>query len=306
VIKHFENLKVYTPSQKCMAILATTLAYLILGVTCLKLATLNENTSPFWLPAGLALGAISYFGRWASIGVFIGALLVNLTISPPLTSLFIASGNTLEAIVGSIILTQILKRNIFKQYSEFFGLFSASILGPIVGATIGTYTLLFFDVLNPSDFNYTWFTWWSGDFTGMLVISPLLLYWMRRKAFDIKRWPLGIIYFITLSVYLYFIFEKDLNHAYAWTICPLMILSGSLFGNFLSRLILFFISILIVILTKTGYGPFQYGNLNLNFLFMQSLLVCCSISSLFIELFESETKLPKRFLFNSMAAMCVY
>src|SRR5436190_6475271 len=82
-----------------------TLAYFYAGKLGLSLAFLNASASAVWPPTGLAIAAVLLLGyrvTWPAI--FVGAFLVNLTTAGTVTtSLAIAAGNTLEALVGAAI-----------------------------------------------------------------------------------------------------------------------------------------------------------------------------------------------------------
>src|SRR5918996_455401 len=79
-----------------------TLIYFIAGKLGLKLAFLNASATAVWPPSGIALAALLLLGYRTWPAIFVGAFLVNLTITPDFPiSLGIATGNTLEAICGA-------------------------------------------------------------------------------------------------------------------------------------------------------------------------------------------------------------
>src|SRR5213595_3030062 len=76
--------------------------YFIAGKLGLMLASLHASASPVWPPAGIALAGSLLLGYRAWPAVFIGAFLVNVTTAGNVaTSFAIATGNTLEALVGA-------------------------------------------------------------------------------------------------------------------------------------------------------------------------------------------------------------
>src|SRR5438067_353264 len=76
--------------------------YFVAGKLSLRLAYVQPNVSPVWLPTGIAIAALLLFGRRLWPAVLVGAFFVNWTTAgTSLTSLGIALGNTLEAIVGA-------------------------------------------------------------------------------------------------------------------------------------------------------------------------------------------------------------
>src|SRR5438552_17710920 len=79
-----------------------TVVYFIAGKLSLKLAFLYASASPVWPPAGIALAALLLLGYRVWPAIFVGAFLVNLTTAGNVwTSLAIATGNTLEAAIGT-------------------------------------------------------------------------------------------------------------------------------------------------------------------------------------------------------------
>src|SRR5437016_12293600 len=79
-----------------------TIVYFIAGKLGLSLAFLYASASPVWPPAGIALAALLLLGYRVWPAIFVGAFLVNLTTAGNVwTSLGIATGNTLEAAIGT-------------------------------------------------------------------------------------------------------------------------------------------------------------------------------------------------------------
>src|SRR6266436_4150648 len=116
------------------------------GAFGLSLALVNKSASAVWPPSGLALAALLLGGTRLWPGVFAGAFLVNiLTQGSVATSLVIAAGNTLEALVGAKLVSRYANgalafdrtKNIFK-----FVLFAA-MLSTLISPTIGVITLCF-------------------------------------------------------------------------------------------------------------------------------------------------------------------
>jgi len=74
--------------------------YFIAGKLCLALAVVHPSATAVWAPTGLAVAAILMFGQRVWPGIFVGAFLVNITTAGTVvTSLGIATGNTLEAVL---------------------------------------------------------------------------------------------------------------------------------------------------------------------------------------------------------------
>src|SRR6185295_14837571 len=85
-----------------LAIALLAVAYFCAGKLSLHLAFLHASASPVWPATGIAIAALLVFGYRLWPGIFVGAFLVNLvTKGTVLTSLGIATGNTLEAIAAT-------------------------------------------------------------------------------------------------------------------------------------------------------------------------------------------------------------
>src|SRR2546422_2548917 len=83
------------------SILGLAAVYFAAGKFGLSLALVNTSTTAVWPPTGIALAALLLLGLRVWPGIAIGAFLVNLTTTADLpSSVGIAVGNTLEAIVG--------------------------------------------------------------------------------------------------------------------------------------------------------------------------------------------------------------
>jgi len=119
-------------------------AYFASGRFGLSLAFLNASASAVWPPTGLALAALLLRGYGLWPGIFIGAFLVNVTTEGSVgTSLAIACGNTLEALLGAWLVNRF--DNGWKAFEHTRDVFRfvllAAMLSTLVSATIGLIAL---------------------------------------------------------------------------------------------------------------------------------------------------------------------
>jgi diguanylate cyclase (GGDEF)-like protein/PAS domain S-box-containing protein len=166
------------PIRLALIALLLVLVYFVAGRFGLALATVNESASAIWPPTGIALAALLIFGLDVWPGVFIGALLVNLTTSESVpASAMIAAGNTLEAVLGAYLVRRYAQgRRAFEHVLDI-GKFilMAGVLATLVSATLGTAALALNGLASWSAFTRIWITWWFGDATGALIVTPALL-----------------------------------------------------------------------------------------------------------------------------------
>jgi signal transduction histidine kinase len=138
--------------------------------------------TPVWAPTGIALVALVLYGPALWPAVTLGAIVANWTsgASPP-EAILIAVGNTLEAVVGSVLLRRIDFRPALDRVRDVFAivLFGA-IVSTAIAATNGVTTLWAFGDISGSDYGPEWLLWWIGDGMGDLIVAPLLfILWTR-------------------------------------------------------------------------------------------------------------------------------
>jgi len=158
----------------------------------LRLALLNPSATTVWPPSGIALAACLVLGRRMWGGVFIGAFLVNIATSGSWpASLGIATGNTLEAVLGSFLVERFARGiHAFEEARDVvrFTLF-APVLSTTLSATCGLLSLASAGQVPWSQFRSVWATWWFGDMGGDLIVAPLLILWSRpaKVPLDLRR-----------------------------------------------------------------------------------------------------------------------
>jgi PAS domain S-box-containing protein len=164
----------------------------------LLLAIPPGYATPVWPPSGIALAAALMFGTRIWLGVWLGAALINVTIQgSPLLAMAIATGNTLEAIAAAALVRPFLDRRSrrglaphwrFESGEDVIKFAAYCALCACIAATVGIGSLAMSNVLAWSDVVANAWTWWQGDASGMIIVTPLLLSWGTRLS---SRWPLS-------------------------------------------------------------------------------------------------------------------
>jgi diguanylate cyclase (GGDEF)-like protein len=157
---------------------AVALVYFGLGLLGLAIGGVHESATAVWPPSGFALAAILLFGRGIWRAVFASAFFVYfLTGGELVSSLALAVGNTIEAIVGSLLVERFAAgRDAFRSPRTVFRFAVIAIVSTSITATLGALSVTLAH-LAWGDFTFTWLTWWLGNLTGTLVIAPLVLLW---------------------------------------------------------------------------------------------------------------------------------
>jgi serine phosphatase RsbU (regulator of sigma subunit) len=167
----------------------------------LDLAFAAPSVTAVWPPTGIALAAILLCGYRMWPGVALGAFLANTWTGVPLyTTLGIAAGNTLEALVGAYLLREVGEfRPSLERVRDVLSLAAlAGVASTVVAATVGVTSLLVGNEISAHEFGSTWRTWWLGDMGGDLVVAPAVL--VAATHWPFRRAPAGAVEALGLAV----------------------------------------------------------------------------------------------------------
>ena len=171
-------------------VVAVAVAALYIGTAKLgiELSVAHGVVTPVWAPSGIALAALVLFGPSLWPAVAIGALVANATSGASLpVAAFIAVGNTLEPLVGAALLRAAAFSPRLVRIRDVFALVVlAAGVSTTIAATNGVTTLWVAGNLSGS-YGSEWFLWWSGDAMGILVVAPLLLFWLSTPLWKPDR-----------------------------------------------------------------------------------------------------------------------
>ena len=149
----------------------------------LSLDAVHSVATAVWPPTGIALMALVLGGYRLWPGVAGGAFLVNLWAGAPVpVAGGIALGNTLEALVGTVLLQRLVGFSpALDRLRDVLGLVVlAAVLSTLVSATVGVTSGWLGGMIPAATFGKAWRTWWLGDAMGDLVVAPLLFVWSGR------------------------------------------------------------------------------------------------------------------------------
>jgi two-component system, NarL family, sensor histidine kinase FusK len=150
----------------------------------LQLAVIHPSATAIWPGTGIALAAVLLQGYRVWPGIFLGAFAVNLTTAGSiLSSLGIATGNTLEAVVGAYLVARFANgRKVFDRAEDIFKfMFLACVLATNVSASIGVASLVLTGNSRGMQPEALWLTWWLGDMAGAILVTPCFLLWSSQQ-----------------------------------------------------------------------------------------------------------------------------
>ncbi|MCM8536314.1 MAG: MASE1 domain-containing protein [Lentisphaeraceae bacterium] len=243
-----------------------------------------SGASPFWPPAGVSLALLVIFGPRAIWGIVSGSLLINVLnhnssgdlfdFSLVLISIGLAVGNAAEYLLGYFLLKKFNALE-FKldEPKSIFNIYAAAFLSSFPGALIGTSTIIITKSLPMELFSSIIITWWTGDFTGIVVFYFLVMSIWKFTSFSRgSRLELSILVVTLLGLNL--IFFTDVLSSLQLSSLHFLMLPILFWAIFRFHLFEVSLSILIIAIfsslgTQNSYGPFAHENVNTSLLSLQ-------------------------------------
>lgn len=266
--------------------------YFVSAKLGLNLAFINASASAVWPPTGIAIASLLVLGLKFWPAIFLGAFLANFTTAGTvLTSLGIATGNTLEGVIGAYLIARFAGgRLVFGNPKNIFKFtVIAGVISPIFSATIGVLSLALGGLVLWKDFWPVWITWMLGDATGALIVAPFLIIWMTtpRPVWDFKRGSERI------SLLLILIFTSQLvfggipiagvsDYPLDFLLFPVILWIAFRYGVRHTVTATFLVSVIAIRDTLRGTGPFARESPNESLLLLQSFMAVVTITKLMV------------------------
>ncbi len=248
-----------------LEILMIAALYFAASRLSLLLAVGDTNVTSVWPPSGISLAVILVRGYRVAGAVFPAAFLANilalhgLGLAPDYyvsASLATAAGNTLEGVFGAYLIRRFTgSSNPFNTIRDlFFFIVFGSLACTMVSSTIGVASLCLATGAWPS-FGRLWLTWWLGDATGILIVSPIILMANRKdlKAVTFPYLVEAAIVFLVLALTSMVIFR--FNYRLEYVIIPPLLWIALRFGRFFSALAALLVSGIALFFTINPADP---------------------------------------------------
>jgi PAS domain S-box-containing protein len=257
----------------------------------LRYASIGRSVSLVWPPTGIALAALTGLGLRYWPGVALGAFFANAaTPVPILAAAGIAAGNTLEALVATVLLrAQSGARPRLDETRTVRALvLTAAPLGALVSAVVGASTLLLTRQIDGNTLGATIGIWWAGDLLGALVVAPALIAWLYspeqrgipRGALEIA--VLCVATAIVAELVLYTDGRPGLFGAvdYLYLLFPFAIWAALRYGPRGATLVTLIVGIVAVWHTTRGSSPLSTGSTPVTLFAVACYLGALAVTSL--------------------------
>ncbi len=276
------------PRLATLAVVA--LAYFVAGKLGLRLAFVHASATAVWPPTGIALAALLILGRRAWPAVAVGAFFVNLTTAGSVgTSLAIAFGNTLEALIGASLVGRFGRgTRAFERPEDVFRFAAlAALASTATAAVVGVTSLCAAGYAEWQRWSSIALTWWLGDAGGDLIVAPLLVLWSRPSEvrWTRDRWIEAATLLTALVVVGEAVFggTTALGRAHyplEFVAFPILVWSAFRFGPRETSTATFVLASVAIVGTLNGFGPFARETPNVSLLLLQACVGLMSVMAL--------------------------
>lgn len=265
----------------------------IFGQIGLKMTLFNNLASPIWPFSGFAVALLVVGGRKYWPVIFIAALLTEMSkihYSISIISVLVALSCTAEAIVAHILYEFFHKRNQrLENYNHPLSMIVGGSIASFVGACLGITFLNIVAGLPTDKMLGQIFTWWSGDFIGILTTAPIMIIFTqlietnKNDLFSNRfKIELGVIFLfgLVLSYLFCFVNHHPDNLMFIFPIILFIAYFGNSAGMYL---FVFLLQIFTILATHKGYGPFSESTNSNQLVVFQLFLARISIVALIID-----------------------
>jgi PAS domain S-box-containing protein len=298
----------YTRLPSLLMILLVAAGYFVLARLSLILSFESSNATPVWPPSGFAFAMILVLGYRVAPGILIGAFSANLVVfqanhttglsTAVLISFIISIGNMGEALAGNYILRKMIpgatNNNYFNTVSHIFKFLLTALLMCLVSSIVGATTVFLGDIITQSQYSTAWLTWWMGDISGILLITPFLVVWInyfraepvhksvtgRTRVTLIENLSLLILAILASGIVFDNWFFIPSIFRWAFWIIPVVVWAAVRFRQHETITAIAVCSIIAIWGTINNHGPFSVVPLNQSLLIVQAFISIIVITAL--------------------------
>jgi diguanylate cyclase (GGDEF)-like protein len=185
-------------ARRALGPAAFVAAYFVAGDFGLTLAYAHPTISPLWAPAGIALAAFLLAGYRIWPAVLCASLLTHATTAGSwLSAALIAGIETGQVALAALLVNRFAGGiDVFRHPTNVIRFATGIAPGvAVLGASMAVAWLSLSGGLVWPPGRDVWLSWWLGQLTGMLVVTPLVVLWATGRR---RRTRLQHVEFIVL------------------------------------------------------------------------------------------------------------
>jgi two-component system, NtrC family, sensor kinase len=283
------SLNVYRQPFTWGLLIVTGVAYYHAAHLSMGLALPNSpNITPIWIPAPIAWATLYLGGNHLIPGIAIANFVNNLSTFIKTQSLgnavIFAALQTLFSIGSTVIGTSLLRRCfVGRILDRVRNVVVFALIGLIIPAITPTFSLLVMgigQVIPWAAYGEIWKTWWIGDALSVIIGMPMLVSWRRfrwsRLAWNRTLDALILMLGFGLLTSVTFLTDYPLQYL----VLPGLLWAAIRLGDRGATLGIVMVTLMTVLATAMGRGPFLRSSLNDSLTLLQSFMATITLTTL--------------------------
>ncbi len=270
-------------------LVVTGVAYYHAAHLSMGLALPNSpNITPIWMPAPIAWATLYLGGNHLIPGVAIANFVNNFAIFTKTQSLdgamILAVLQTLFSIGSTVIGTSLLRRCFVGRILDrvrnvvVFALIGLTI--PAITPTFGLMAMGIGQVIPWSAYGEIWKTWWIGDALSVIIGMPMLVSWRRFRWSRLDWNRIGDVAILMLGFGLLTGVTFLTDYPLQYLVLPGLLWAAIRLGDSGATLGIVLVTLMTVLATAMGRGPFLRSSLNDSLMLLQSFMATITLTTL--------------------------
>lgn len=260
------------PARYVFELILLAAVYAVSAKVSLLLAFAPDAAAPVWPGSGIALVAMLLRGyrMWPAITAATYLLTATSSIGP-VAAIGIAIGNTLEPMIALALLRRFSGPRIhFGRVRDVVGLIVlAGMIATSVSAVLGVASLVLTHHLPGSQLATALLVWWTGNLSGCVVVAPFLLAFREESQAPatsrrvIECLLLGVLVLVVCELVFGFLaVGGSTRYPLTFLLFPPLVWASLRFGHRGASGVSMAISLLAVVATSLGLGPFAHQTIS--------------------------------------------
>jgi two-component system, NtrC family, sensor kinase len=283
--------------------LLTGFTYILAAKISMGLALPNSpNITPIWMPAPIAWATLYLGGNHLLPGISIANFTVNflnLITTQSLEKAILMGGLQTCFSMGSTLIGATCLRQFFvgRILDRVRNVVIFALIGLMIPAITPTFSLIAmgtFGVIPWSLYGEIWKTWWIGDALSVIIGMPMLVSWRRfqwskvvwARGMEFSALALGFGLLTTVTYYS--------DYPLQYLVLPGLLWAAIRLGDCSATLGVVLVTLMTVLITALGRGPFLRSSLNESLLLLQSFMATITLTTLLMLAMIAEKRKTQR------------
>lgn len=248
----------------------------------------SPSITPIWIPAPIAWATLYIGGNHLIPGIAIAnfitnfdVLIKNLTIEKALFTSFIQTIITiLTTGVGANLLRIFHVGQILDRVRNVVVFIAIGLVISVITPTLSLMYMILLGIVPGASFGEIWKTWWIGDALSIIIGMPMLVSWQRfrwRQMVWDRLWDIG---FLLLGFGLLSGFTFLSDYPLEYLVLPGLLWAAIRLGDCGATFGVVAVTMMIVLATAMGRGPFLRSSLNDSLVLLQTFMATIALTTL--------------------------